>query len=720
MTTRHRTLLFALVFAASSCVVMPSLEAGNAAPQYADLAITKTADSDQTAAGANVTYTIHVTNNSGPDNSTVATLKDHIPAQTTFVSVTPDADWTCNDPTASGQNNTLVCTRNSVPIGADDVFTLTVQIDPGTPPGTIITNSVNVSTPPYFDPNSHEFFDTDPNPENNTAFANTTVPGGAQADLSVSKVASTDQTVPDSDVTFTIQVASTGDSTNVTLTDTLPFATRDGKQVQASDMTFVSFSQNSGPTWTCSTPSPGNGGTINCTISTVPSGSTSTFVVTGHIPPGVNSGDTYDNIARVSSDDDVNPENNSSDATVTMVAAAPTLTTQASGSVMLGGSISDTATLSGSQSATGTIAFFAYGPNDSTCGGNPAFTSFVDVHGDGQYNSGPFTPTAAGTYRFIASYGGDVNNKDVTTACNDANESVVVIGPTPSPTPTATATATATATPSATPTATATATPAKALNLSTRANVQTGDRVVIGGFIITGNNPKAIVVRGLGPSLASFGITDFLADPVLELRDNGGHLITSNDNWKDTQRSQIEGTVYQPSDDRESVIVVTLPPGAYTALLSGKNQTSGIGTFEVYDNSQAVDSLLANMSTRGFVQTGTKVMIGGFVLGGNNANGFTRVAIRGLGPSLSRFGLSNLLADPVLGLYNSNGALFASNDNWQDDPVSAAQLTANGLALPNQKESGIFISLPPGQYTAIISGVNDTSGLGLVEVYNLR
>src|SRR5436190_13985494 len=262
MTTQHRLLLFSLFFAACSCVLVPSVQAGQPPPQFADLAVTKTADNDQTAAGANVTYTIHVTNTNGPDNSVMATLTDPIPSQTTFVSVTPDADWTCNDPS---QSNKLVCTRNSVPIGADDVFTLVVKIDPAAPPGSIITNSVNVSTPPYNDPNLG-LIDSDPNEDNNTAFANTTVPGGTQADLSVSKVVNTDQALPDSNVTLTIQVASAGNSTNASLNDTLP-----------GNMTFVSLSQNSGPTWSCNTPSPGSGGQISCTIPTAPSGSSSTF-----------------------------------------------------------------------------------------------------------------------------------------------------------------------------------------------------------------------------------------------------------------------------------------------------------------------------------------------------------------------------------------------------------------------------------------------------------
>jgi hypothetical protein len=197
-------------------------------------------------------------------------------------------------------------------------------------------------------------------------------------------------------------------------------------------------------------------------------------------------------------------------------------------------------------------------------------------------------------------------------------------------------------------------------------------------------------------------------------------LITSNDNWRESpQKSQIEGTVFQPTDDQEAVIVATLPaPGNYTAILSGVGQTAGIGLVEVYDNNQALDSDLANISTRGFVQDGNEVMIGGFSLGGNNTS--TRMAVRGIGPSLAQFGLSPVLADPTLELHNANGTLMISNDDWTDDSVSAAELTANGLALQDPHESGIFASLPPGQFTVILAGKNGGIGIGLVEIYNVR
>jgi hypothetical protein len=167
------------------------------------------------------------------------------------------------------------------------------------------------------------------------------------------------------------------------------------------------------------------------------------------------------------------------------------------------------------------------------------------------------------------------------------------------------------------------------------------------------------------------------------------------------------------------VILATLPPAAYTVILKGVGGTSGIGLIEVYDNNQALDSDLANISTRGFVLTSDNVMIGGFTLGGNSNP--TRMAVRALGPSLSSFGLGNVLADPTLELHNANGTLMISNDDWQSDPVSAAGLTANGLALPDPKEAGIFTALaPPGQFTAIVAGKNGGIGIALVEIYNLR
>jgi hypothetical protein len=272
--------------------------------------------------------------------------------------------------------------------------------------------------------------------------------------------------------------------------------------------------------------------------------------------------------------------------------------------------------------------------------------------------------------------------------------------------------------PTPTPTATPGPTAAQALNLSARLQVESGDHAMIGGFIITGNGFKQVVLRGLGPSLVPFGIADFLPDPVLELRRSNGSLIIRNNDWKDNQRGQIEGTPFQPKDDRESVIVATLQPGRYSAILTENNDMTGIGLLEVYDTDPPSTVQLANISTRGFVRTGEKVMIGGFTLGGNSNS--PRIVVRGLGPSLKKFFLTDLLADPTLELHNANGTPTIVNDNWQDDPASAALLTTNNFAPEDPHEAAIFITLPAGPYTAILAGRDGSSGLGLVEIYNLQ
>jgi hypothetical protein len=241
---------------------------------------------------------------------------------------------------------------------------------------------------------------------------------------------------------------------------------------------------------------------------------------------------------------------------------------------------------------------------------------------------------------------------------------------------------------------------------------------MIGGFIITGNVPKKIIIRGMGPSLSTFGISNFLADPFLQLRGSNGALLQQNDNWKDDQRPEIEGGPFQPTNDSEAVIVATLNPGSYTALLTGKGGTTGIGVVEIYDGNIAPSSQLANISTRGYVQNGNSVMIGGFSLGGGS--GPTDMAVRALGPSLSSFGLANVMADPTLEMHNSNGTIMVSNDDWLDDSVSAAKLTSKGLGLTNNKESGIYMPLvQPNQFTAVLAGKNGGIGIAVVEVYSI-
>ena len=260
-----------------------------------------------------------------------------------------------------------------------------------------------------------------------------------------------------------------------------------------------------------------------------------------------------------------------------------------------------------------------------------------------------------------------------------------------------------------------TPTPSQPLNISTRLEVRTGDQVLIGGFIITGNDPKQVVLRAIGPSLAPFGISDPLANPVLELHGSDGSLITTNDNWKDTQQREIEASGFQPQNDLESAIIATLDPGSYTAIVSGKDDGTGVGLVEGYDLNQAADSQLGNISTRGFVETGANVMIGGFILGGGGGN--ANVLIRALGPSLTPLGVTGALADPTLELHDGNGAIIRSDDNWKDSQQS--EIEATGLQPQNDLESAIFETLAPGAYTAIVAGKDGLTGVALVEVYRL-
>jgi hypothetical protein len=242
--------------------------------------------------------------------------------------------------------------------------------------------------------------------------------------------------------------------------------------------------------------------------------------------------------------------------------------------------------------------------------------------------------------------------------------------------------------------------------------VETGDNVLIGGFIITGTQPKKVIVRAIGPSLSAL-FPGALADPLLELRDSSGSLIRSNDNWRSDQEPEIIATTIAPSDDLESAIVATLPANgsAYTAIMRGVNNGTGIGVVEAYDLNQAVDSKLANISTRGLVQTGDNVMIGGLIVLGQNP---LRVIVRAIGPSLP---VPGALADPTLELRDGNGALLASNDNWRSD--QEAEIIATTIPPTNELESAIVRNLAPGNYTAIVRGVNGTTGVAVVEAYDL-
>jgi len=271
------------------------------------------------------------------------------------------------------------------------------------------------------------------------------------------------------------------------------------------------------------------------------------------------------------------------------------------------------------------------------------------------------------------------------------------------------------------------ATPSAQLaNISTRMSVGTGDNVLIGGFIVQGTQPKRVLVRAIGRELTRYGVPNVLADPILELHDSSGALLATNDNWGDSPNKQaIIETTLAPSDGSESAIIASLPANnaAYTVIVRGANNTTGVGLVEAYDLDSSANSRLANISTRGSVQTGDNVMIGGFIVQGNAPK---TVIVRAIGPELTQYGVPNVLADPTLEIHNDTGALIASNDNWQTTHIggiiTANQVSAiqnSGHAPTAASESAIIANLPPGNYTAIVRGLNNTTGVALVEVYEL-
>jgi sugar lactone lactonase YvrE len=250
------------------------------------------------------------------------------------------------------------------------------------------------------------------------------------------------------------------------------------------------------------------------------------------------------------------------------------------------------------------------------------------------------------------------------------------------------------------------------VNLSTRLRVQTEENVMIAGFI--GADPTTVVIRGIGPSLAQADIKSALQDPVLELHDSTGAVIKVNDNWRETQETELQASGLAPKNDFEAAMLVTLPPGAYTAIIRGKNFSLGVGLIEIYDLNQASHAKLVNLSTRGRVETGENVMIGGFIVGGNGE----KVLLRALGPSLLTNGVLEPLLDPTLTLFNSNGSPINSNNNWKDTHEIAIRGT--GMAPPNDLESAILTTLPPGQYTVVVQDHNGLSGVAVIELYNLN
>jgi hypothetical protein len=395
-----------------------------------------------------------------------------------------------------------------------------------------------------------------------------------------------------------------------------------------------------------------------------------------------------------------------------------------------------------------------------------AFTDVTDPAVGGTFVSGPYTGTispdasnpladrmawsgsSGGYIDTVINMGPNLNGQTITLrwrmgtdeavgAVGWRIDTIVLVGvacPTPTPGVTATpATPSPSPTPLSTPTPSGTPTPTplpQLINLSTRMRVETGDRVGIGGFIITGTSSKTVLLRAIGPSLVGFGVpvAEVLADPVMELHGPGAFATITNNNWRDTQEAAIQATGIPPTNDLESAILVTLAPGNYAAIVRGNGATavarSGVALVEVYDLDPAADSpsgagipKLGNISTRAFCGLGSNIVIAGFILG--NANGDDNVIIRGLGPSLGAvLGAANVMANPTLELRDSNGTLLSANNDWQDNPAQAAIIAAAGLAPSNSLESAIAATLPPGIYTALLAGLNNGTGIGLVEIYD--
>ena len=428
------------------------------------------------------------------------------------------------------------------------------------------------------------------------------------------------------------------------------------------------------------------GGTAGATTATVTgSGTTYDVAVSGMTQPGTV---MVSVAAGVANDLAGNPNaaSTSSDNSVTFDNAQPTVTID-----QTAGQADPTETSPINFTVVFSEAVTGFGTGDVTIGGTAGATTATVTGSGTTYNVAVSGMTSEGTVTVSIAAGVAADAATNTNVASTSSDNSVTFTPPP----------------------------AQPLNISTRVRVETGEKLMIGGFIITGSAPKDVVIRGLGQGVAP-PVEDFLQDPVLELRADDGSLVAENDDWKDTQRAQIEGGPFQPNDDRESVIVITLQPGAYTALLTGKDDTTGVGLVEIYDTNSQVDSRLSNLSTRGFVQTGENVMIAGFILGGGEI-GNPNVVVRGIGPSLAADGISDVLPDPLLRLNDANGNVIITNDNYADDPSSSAQLAANGLTPEHPNEAAIFMSLPPGMYTAVLEGAGtDPTGVGLVEVYDLE
>ncbi len=254
----------------------------------------------------------------------------------------------------------------------------------------------------------------------------------------------------------------------------------------------------------------------------------------------------------------------------------------------------------------------------------------------------------------------------------------------------------------------------KATNISSRGMVGTGQNVLIAGFIISGNQPKKVIVRALGPTLSTLGVSGALADPTITIVNSSNVVVDSNDNWRNRQETEIAASGFAPPNDLESAIIATLAPGSYTAVVSGKNSGTGVALVDLYQL-DATTSIFGNLSTRGFVGTGENVLIGGLIIGNGEP---PVIVLRAIGPTLSSFGIAQPLQDPTLELRDANGALIAFDNDWKDNTPTGIKATL--LNPTDNRESAIIASLAAGNYTVIVRGNNGTTGVALVEAYRLH
>ena len=332
----------------------------------------------------------------------------------------------------------------------------------------------------------------------------------------------------------------------------------------------------------------------------------------------------------------------------------------------------------------------------------------VDMGSGQRFNSGENSsnqPQLSVTYQFVAP--------------TPTPTPTTTPGGTPTPTSTPTPTLTPIPSPTPTPTATPAPTPGALGNISTRLRVLNGDNVLIGGMIVTGTADKRVILRAIGPTLTGFGIPGALADPTLDFF-QGNTLLMSNDDWQtSSQQAEIAASGFAPGNNAEPAIIWTLTPGqGYTAVVRGKNGTTGVGVVEAYDLDHNATSKLGNIATRGFVDVDDNVMIAGLIVTPSNGTNI-RVLVRALGPTLGDLGVPGFVPDTTLDLVNSSGTVIRANNDWKDDPLQRSAIEAAGLAPNHDEEAALVETVAPGAYTAVVRGNNRATGVGLVEVYNI-